>query len=93
MLKKYLMSYLYLFGLIMGLTVVITIVSYFFNLNMATFKIIISIISIFIASIILGKKIKKDGYKEGIKFSLLFIFFISICKIIFKVSFCYKTFL
>ena len=93
MLKKFLISYLYLFSIIIILTIIASLINYFGEKNIAIIKILIPIISIFISSFILGKNSKKKGYIEGIKFSLIFILFISILKIVFKINFNLKTFI
>ena len=73
--KNYLKAYGYLFGIILLLTIILSIINYFTNKELYIFKILIPIISIFISSIILGKYSKKKAYLEGIKFSLIFILF------------------
>ena len=91
MFKKYLISYLYLFSIIIGLTIIATLINYFGEKDISIIKILIPIIAIFFSSLILGKNSKKKGYIEGIKFSLGFLFISSILKIIFKVNFNLKT--
>ena len=71
--KNYLKSYGYLFGIILVLTIILSIINYFTNKELYLFKILIPIIAIFISSIILGKNAKKKAYLEGIKFSLIFL--------------------
>ena len=93
MIKKYLKSYLYLFSIIILLTIILSILNYFIPFKSNIFKIIIPIISIFISSIMLGKSTQEKAYLEGIKFSTLFLFIITIFRIIIKISFNYKTFI
>lgn len=93
MIKNYLKSYGYLLGMILILTIILSIINYFVKLPANIIKIIIPIISLFIASIILGKGIKEKGYIEGIKFALIYLVFITIMKLIFKTGFNFKVFL
>lgn len=91
MIKSYLKSYLYLFGIIIISTLVISIINYFINIPIKKIKIIISIISLFISSIILGRNVKNKAYLEAIKFSSIYLIIITILKFIFKTSFNYKV--
>lgn len=91
MLKSYLKSYLILFGLILVLTIILSLINYFFLLPLNIFKIIIPILSIFISSIILGRNVVKKAYLEGIKFSSLFLIIVTIIKLILKDPFNYKV--
>ena len=91
MIKKYLKSYLYLFGIIILSTLLLSILNYFIKLPTNTIKIIIPIISIFISSIILGKSSKEKAYLEGIKFVGIYLVFITIIKLLLKTSFNYKV--
>lgn len=91
MFKKYLKSYLYLFGLIIILTIVISIMNYLFSKNFSIIKIIIPIISMLVASVILGKSIKEKAYLEGLKFSSIYLVIVTIMKLIFKQTFDYKV--
>ena len=93
MIKKYLKCYGYLLGIIIVLTLLLSIINYFINLPANTIKIIIHIISMFIASYILGKNTKEKAYLEAIKFSGVYIIIISIFKILLKTSFNYKVFI
>ena len=86
MLKKYLFSYLYTFGIMIVSFIVITLLNYFniINTNTSdTLELISIIISIFIGSFRIGKNSSKKGYLEGINFSIIFILFILILNIIF----------
>ena len=91
MIKKYLKSYLYLFGLILLLTLIISIISYLTNKNMTIIKIIIPVISTFISCIILGKNTKEKAYLESIKFSSIYVILTIILKFILKTPWSYKT--
>ena len=91
MIKKYLISYLYLFGMIICFTIIASILNYFFSISILPFKIIIPMLSLFLSSFTLGKSIKKKGYIGGIKFALIFIILLSILKILFKINFNFKT--
>ena len=87
MIKIYLKSYLYLFISILILTIILSIINYFSNSPLIIFKILIPIISIFLSTIILGKNCKEKAYLEGIKFSSIFLIFVTIFKILFKIKF------
>ena len=73
MLKNYLKSYLYLFSSIIILTLLLSIINYFFTIPTKIIKLLIPIISILISSIIIGKNTKSKAYLEGLKFSSLYI--------------------
>lgn len=91
MIKTYLKSYGYLFGIIIILTIILSILNYFIPFKAETIKLIIPIISMLISSIILGKNIKEKAYLEGIKFSSLYIIFTIIIKLLLKTNFNYKV--
>lgn len=91
MFKKYLKSYLYLIVLIIIMTIILSIINYFINIPSNIIKIIIVIISILISSIILGKQTKEKAYIEGIKFSLIYIIFLTFIKFILKTNFNFKV--
>lgn len=80
--KRFLKSYAYLFGSILLLTLILSILNYFIKLPTNTIKIIIPIISMLYSSIILGKNSTKKAYLEGIKFSLIYIVFIFLFSIL-----------
>lgn len=80
--KKFLKSYAYLFGSILLLTLLLSILNYFIKLPSNIIKIIIPIISIFYSSIILGKNSTNKAYLEGIKFALVYIIFIFLFSIL-----------
>lgn len=90
MIKTYLKSYGYLFGLIIILTVFLSIINYFIPFKNNIIKIIIPIISMLISSIVLGKSIKQNACLEGIKFSAVYILFTTMAKILLKTNFNYK---
>lgn len=90
MLKKYLKSYLYLFGFIFIFTLIVSIINYFFIIPTKLIKLLIPIISILISNIILGKNIKQKAYIEGIKFTSIYIILSIIISIITKNTFTFK---
>ena len=91
MIKNYLKAYGYLFGIIIILTIILSIINYFIRIPTNTFKIIIPIISIFISSLILGKSSKEKAYLVSLKFSIVYLILISIFKLIIKNPFNYKN--
>ena len=93
MIKTYLKCYGYLFGMIFILTILLTIINYFSKMPVQLLKAIIPLISLLISSIFLGKNVKEKGYIEGIKFSSLYLIFITLLNFIFKTGFNYKTFI
>lgn len=93
MLKNYLKSYIYLITSLIIFTIIFTIINYFTSNSLSIIKILIPIISILISSFILGKNTKSKAYLEGIKFSLIYLIFTTILKLILKTSFNYKTFI
>lgn len=90
MIKTYLKSYSYLFGLIIILTIILSILNYFIPFKAETIKLIIPIISMLVSSIYLGKSTKEKAYLEGIKFSTIYILFTTIIKILLKTNYNYK---
>ena len=90
MIKTYLKSYGYLFGLIIILTIILSILNYFIPFKAETIKLIIPIISMLVSSLFLGKSTKEKAYLEGIKFSTIYIIFTIIIKILLKTNFNYK---
>jgi len=93
MLKNYLKSYAYLFGSILILTIILSVFNYFFVFSTKVIKILIPIISILIASIVLGKNTKSKAYLEGIKFTSLYIILSVILSLITKNPFSFKLIL
>lgn len=90
MIKSYLKSYGYLFGIILILTIILSIINSFSNTPLHIIKIIIPIISLLIATIILGRNTKEKAYLEGIKFTTIYIIITTILKLILKTTFNYK---
>lgn len=90
MLKNYLKSYLYLFGMIFILTLILSIINYFINIPTSIIKLLIPITSMFISTIILGKKTKEKAYLEGLKFSSIYLLLSIIISIISKNTFSIK---
>ena len=84
MLKKYLKSYLYLFSSIFILTLIISIINYFYPFQTKIINIIIPIISILVSTVILGKNTKSKAYLEGIKFTSVYIIISIIFSIMIK---------
>jgi len=91
MIKKYLKSYAYLFGMMIIFSLLLSIINYFVNFPTNLIKIIIPIISMLISSIILGNNSKEKAYLEGIKFSGIYLILIIILKLILKTNFNYKV--
>jgi len=91
LIKKYLKSFGYLFGIIIILTIILSTINYFINIPSKTIKILIPILSLFISTIILGKNTKEKAYLEGIKFTSIYLIITTIIKLILKISFNYKT--
>ena len=91
MIKKYLKSYGYLFGLNIFFIIILSIINYLIPFKAETIKIIIPIISMFVSSILLGKSTKEKAYFEGIKFSSFYILFTIIIKLLLKTNFNYKS--
>lgn len=95
MLKNYLKSYIYLFGSITILTIIFSLLNYFFIFPTKVIKILIPIISILISTIILGKNTKSKAYLEGLKFTSIYVLISIIISIItnnpfkFKLIICY----
>lgn len=73
-LKKLGISFLYAFGFFIVLTLLMTMLSYFNIIKtngITVLKIMIPIVSLFIAGFILGKNALKKGWLEGIKIGLI----------------------
>ncbi|MDD2435842.1 MAG: TIGR04086 family membrane protein [Bacilli bacterium] len=84
--KKFDMSLLYTFGIILGFTLLITLFNYFNILSykvVVVFKIIIPVLSLFVGGFILGKKSSNKGWLEGLKYGILVIVIFSIINYIF----------
>ncbi len=75
-LKKAGISLLYIIGIMLIMTLFITLLNYFSIIGgkaLTTFKIITCILSLFVGGFIIGKKSDKKGWIEGIKLSLIFL--------------------
>lgn len=75
-LKKVGIALLYIIGIIMVATMLITILNYF-NIITGTAltisKIIICVISLFVGGFVIGRRASKKGWLEGLKLSLIFL--------------------
>lgn len=74
--KKIGISLLFIIGIILGLTLVLSILNYFNIISGSTlsiFKILICVISLFVGGFIIGKKANKKGWLEGLKLSFIFL--------------------
>ena len=74
--KKYLKSLGYTFGLIIFLTLFITLLNYIgivSGIFLSTIKIIIPVISIFLGGLIVGKNSSHKGWLNGLKLGLITI--------------------
>lgn len=84
---KYLKSSIYTLCILIGSTIIITILNYFNVLMGNVLKItelLIPIISIFIGSYILGKSSNNKGYIEGLKYGIAWIILFLIINLISK---------
>lgn len=84
---KYLKSSIYTLCILIGSTIIITILNYFNILMGNVLKItelLIPIISIFIGSYILGKSSNNKGYIEGLKYGVVWIILFLIINLISK---------
>ena len=84
---KYLKSSIYTLCILIGSTIVITILNYFNVLMGNVLKItelLIPIISIFIGSYILGKSSNNKGYIEGLKYGIAWMILFLIINLISK---------
>lgn len=93
MLKIYMKSYIYLFSIILILTIIYTIINYYLITLPNIIKVLIAIISIFISSIILGKNTREKAYLEGIKFTSIYLIISIIISILFKNTLSLKSIL
>lgn len=74
--KKISISLLYIIGVILISTLLITVFNYFNIISGASLsisKILICIISLFIGGIVIGRHSSKKGWLEGLKLSLVFL--------------------
>ena len=80
-LKKLGFSFLYIIGTILISTFIITILNYFNIISdkvISIFKILITILSLFIGGFYIGKRSNNKGYLEGLKLGLIFSIFLLI---------------
>ena len=80
-LKKIGISFLYILGIILILTLVVTIFHYFnlFHSEVTSiFKMIIPVSAMLVGGIIIGKQSDKKGWLEGIKLGFAFLMFLMI---------------
>ena len=80
-LKNVGVSLLYIIGIMLVLTFISTFFNYinlFNNSTMSILKIIIPVISMLVGGFIIGKKTGKNGWLEGLKLSLIFIIILTI---------------
>lgn len=85
-LKKIGISLLYMISLILFLTFLITILSYFNLLNshiLTITELLILFVSLLIGGLIVGKKSNKNGWLEGLKLGLIFLLIIIILNFLF----------
>lgn len=88
--QKYVNSLIYLFGSLLVLTLVITILDYFNLVGNTFYKIsmlFIPIICVCIGGFIIGKNSHAKGYLEGLKLSLILVLLFIIFGLIFKTKF------
>lgn len=84
-LKKFLNSFLYLISIFLISIFIITTLYYFGIISYSTsniLKLITFILSIFISGFINGKKSNKNGWLEGIKLGLVYVFIIFIINLL-----------
>ncbi len=94
MIFNYLKVILYMFLVMLGLTIIVTIFNYIGLLNGFIFsivKLLIPIIAIIYGGYLLGRKSIKKGYLEGIKLAIITIIFLLILNLIFKNSFSWQN--
>lgn len=84
MLKTYIKSYGILYGIILLLTILLSIFNYYTLNTSIIFNLLIPIISILISTIFLGKNSNNKAYLEGIKFTSIYIIISIITSIILK---------
>ena len=79
MIKNYLIHLAYAFVSILVLILIVTVFNYFNLMSSgvtSAIKFIVPVGSLFVTSLLLGKKTKKRGILEGLKFGGIFIFII-----------------
>lgn len=80
-LKNISVALLYIIGIIIGTTMIITILNYFNIITGTTLtivKILICVVSLFTGGIVIGRKSSKKGWLEGLKLSLIFLILLTI---------------
>ena len=76
LLKNIGISLLYIIGIILISTFILSIFNYFNIISgttLSVFKILICIISLFIGGLVIGKSSSKKGWLEGLKLSLVYL--------------------
>lgn len=95
--KNISISFLYIIGVTIVLTFIMTLLSYFNIITgsvLTITKIIITFIAIFIGGFIIGKKSKTKGWLEGIKLGIIILIILSIINfLILKVNFEFRIIL
>ena len=91
MIKNYLKCYGYLIGMIIVMTLILSLINYFVKIPSTVIKILIPIISLFVSSMLLGRNIQEKGYIEGIKFGMGYLIVAMIIKVILRTGFNYKA--
>ncbi len=80
-LKNVGIALIYIISFLLGLTFISTIFNYinlFGNTFINVLKVIIPILSLFIGGFIIGKRIGKKGWLEGIKLAIIFLVILTI---------------
>lgn len=95
--KNISISFLYIIGVTIVLTFIMTLLNYFNIITgsvLTITKIIITFIAIFIGGFIIGKKSKTKGWLEGIKIGIIILIILSIINfLILKVNFEFRIIL
>ena len=95
--KNFSISFLYIIGVTIVLTFIMTLLNYFNIITgsvLTITKIIITFIAIFIGGFIIGKKSKTKGWLEGIKLGIIILIILSIINfLILKVNFEFRIIL
>lgn len=80
-LKNVGIAFIYIISFLLGLTFISTLFNYiniFGNTFTNIVKVIIPVVSLFIGGFVIGKRVGKKGWLEGIKLSLIFLFILTI---------------
>lgn len=75
-LKNIGVALLYIIGIIVGTTMLITVLNYFNIITGTTLtitKILICVVSLFTGGVVIGRRSSKKGWLEGLKLSLIFL--------------------